>query len=109
MKVCIQRATFNVIEDQVITLASPFAPQQLVQTIPPVFNYVVSNKKYIQKMKCGVLVHPRKVIKTIPSMAAGNIISSDFLSNAVDNIDDKSIHDIVHAAVVFVKYMLMLM
>jgi hypothetical protein len=109
MKVCIQRTTFKVIEDQVITLASPFVPKQLVQTIPPVFNYVVSNQKYIQKKKCGVLVHPRKVIKTIPSMAAGNIISSDFLSNAVDNIDDKSIHDLAHAAVVFVKYAMMVL
>lgn len=35
MKVCIQRTTFKVIEDQVITLASPFVPQQLVQTTPP--------------------------------------------------------------------------
>lgn len=54
-------------------------------------------------------MHPRKVIKTIPSVAAGNIISSDFLSNAVDNIDDKSIHDIAHAAVVFVKYAMMVL
>lgn len=35
MKVCIQRTTFKVIEDQAITLASPFVPQQLVKIIPP--------------------------------------------------------------------------
>lgn len=107
MKVCIQRTTLRVIEDQVITLASPFVPQQLVQTIPPVFNYIVSNKKYIQKKKCGLLAHPRKVLKTIPSMAVGNLISSDFLSNTIDNIDDQDIHDLAQAVVVFVKYAMM--
>ena len=100
MKVCIQRTTLRVIEDQVITLASPFVPQQLVQTIPPVFNY-------IQKKKCGILAHPRKVLKTIPSMAVGNLISSDFLSNTIDNIDDQNIHDLAQAVVVFVKYAMM--
>ena len=108
MKVCLQRATFRIIEDQAITLASPFAPNQLVQTIPPLINYVVSNQKFIQKKKCGLLAHPRKVLKTIPSMAAGNLISSDMLSNAVDNIHDKSIHDFAHAIVISVKYILMI-
>lgn len=107
MKVCLQRATFRIMEDQAINLASPFVPQPLVQTIPPLFNYVVSNQKFIQKKKCGLLTHPRKVLKTIPSMAAGNFISSDMLSNAVDNIHDKSIHDLAHAIVIFVKYAMM--
>ena len=107
MKVCIQRTTFRVIEDQAILAATPFVPQQLVQTIPPVFNYI-SNKKYIQKKKCALLVHPRKIAKTIPSMAVGNIVSSDMLSNMVDNIHDKSIHDLAHAIVIFVKYAMML-
>jgi hypothetical protein len=107
MKVCIQRTTFRVIEDQAIIAATPFVPQQLVQTIPPVFNYIISNKKYIQKKKCALLVHPRKIAKTIPSMAVGNIVSSDMLSNMVDNIHDKSIHDLAHAIVIFVKYAMM--
>jgi hypothetical protein len=107
MKVCIQRTTFRVIEDQAILAASPFVPQQLVQAVP-VFNYIISNKKYIQKKKCALLVHPRKVAKTIPSMAIGNIVSSDMMSNMIDNIHDKSIHDLAHAIVIFVKYILML-
>jgi hypothetical protein len=106
MKVCIQRTTFGVIEDQAIIAATPFVPQQLVQAAP-VFNYIISNKKYIEKKKCALLVHPRKIAKTIPSMAIGNIVSSDMLSNMVDNIHDKSIHDLVHAIVIFVKYAMM--
>jgi hypothetical protein len=75
--------------------------------VPQVLDYVVTNRKYIQKKKCGLLVHPRKVLKTIPPVAIGNIISSDMLSNMVDNIPDKSIHDLAHIFVVFVKYTLM--
>ena len=107
MKVCLQRATFRIMEDQAILLASPFVPQQLVQTIPPLFNYVVSNQKFIQRKKCGLLVHPRKVLKTIPPMAAGNIVNSDMISNMVDTIHDKNIHDLAHAIVIFIKYVMM--
>ena len=107
MKVCLQRATFRIMEDQAILLASPFVPQPLVQTIPPLFNYVISNQKFIQKKKCGLLVHPRKVLKTIPPMAAGNLVNSDMLTNMIDNIHDKSIHDLAHAIAVFVKYALL--
>ena len=106
MKVCIQRTTFRVIEDQAILAASPFVPQQLVQAVP-VFKYIISNQKYIQKKKCALLVHPRKIAKTIPSMVIGNFVSSDTLSNMVDNIHDKSIHDLAHAIVIFVKYAMM--
>lgn len=54
MKVCIQRTTFRVIEDQVITLASPFVPKQLVQTTPPpVFNYVYPTKNISRKRNAG--------------------------------------------------------
>jgi hypothetical protein len=52
-------------------------------------------------------VHPRKILKTIPSVAIGNIVSSDMLRNAVDNIPDKDMHDLAHGIAVFVKYALM--
>jgi len=106
MKVCIQRTTFRIIEGQAILAASPFVPQQLVQAVP-VLNYIISNKKYIQNKKCVLLVHPRKIAKTIPSVAIGNLVNSDMLSNMVENIHDKSIHDLAHAIVVFIKYALM--
>lgn len=107
MKVCLQRATARVAQDQLTRVVSPFAPLELVHIVPQVFDYVVTNKRYIQKKKCGILVHPRKIAKTIPSVVVGNIVSSDMLSDVVDNIHDKNIHDLAHAIVVFVKYALM--
>lgn len=108
MKVCIKRTSINIVKDQTIRIASPFVPQQIIQVVP-VIDYIVSNKQYIQKKKCCLLAHPRKIAKTIPSMAVGNIINSDMMTNAVDHIHDKNVHELAHSIVVFVKYAMMVL
>ena len=107
MKVLIQRATVRIVQDQISRLASPFVPSPFIQLVPTVIDYIVFNNYYIRQKKCKLLVHPRKIAKTIPAVASVDIVNSDMIANVVDNIHDKSIHDFAHAFVIFVKYALM--
>ncbi len=105
MKAVVQRVAFRVIQDQVMRV-SPFPSPLFVTVFPYIIDYVVTNNYYIRAKKCKLLTHPRKIVKTIPTIASADIINSDIVAHAVDNIHDKNVHDVAHAFIIFLKYAL---
>jgi len=74
------------------------APVPLIQ----IANYIISNRKFIQKKKCCLLVHPKKIAKVVPGIAASDALNSDFITSLVNHIPETHIHD---AALVGIKAM----
>ena len=107
MKTIVRRVAFRLAQDRIAPIVSPFVPPIVVQSVPSVIDYVVSNNFYIRSKKCTLLVHPKKIIKTIPALASADIIQSDSLNHLVDTIHDKNVHDFVHISITFVKYAMM--
>jgi len=74
------------------------APVPLIQ----IAGYIISNRKFIQKKKCCLLVHPKKIAKVVPGIAASDALNSDFITSLVNHIPETHIHD---AALVGIKAM----
>lgn len=74
------------------------APVPLIQ----IADYIISNRKFIQKKKCCLLVHPKKIAKVVPGIAASDALNSDFITSLVNHIPETHIHD---AALVGIKAM----
>jgi hypothetical protein len=84
------------------------AKTQLTSVIPapvPIIqfaDYIISNRKFIQKKKCCLLAHPKKIAKVAPGIAASDALNSDFITSLVNHISETHIHD---AALVGIKAM----
>ena len=107
MKTVVRRVTFRLAQEQIVPIVSPFVPPIVVQIVPPMIDYVANNNFYIRSKKCTLLVHPKKIIKTIPAVASVDIIQSDSFNHLVDIIHEKHIHDFVHISITIVKYAMM--
>lgn len=95
-KTTIKNITIKIAKTQ-LTSVIP-APVQIIQ----IADYIISNRKFIQKKKCCLLAHPRKIAEFVPGIAASDALNSDFITSLVNHIPETHIHD---AALVGIKAM----
>lgn len=74
------------------------APVPIIQ----IADYIISNRKFIQKKKFCLLAHPKKIAKVVHGIAASDALNSDFITSLVNHIPETHIHD---AALVGIKAM----
>ena len=91
------------------------AKTQLVSTIPApvpiiqIVDYIISNRKFIQKKKCCLLTHPKKIAKVAPGIAASDALNSDFFTDMVNHIPEHHIHDAAVMGIHAMKLYLMIL
>lgn len=95
-KPTIKNITIKIAKTQ-LTSVIP-APVPIIQ----IAEYIISNRKFIQKKKCCLLAHPKKIAKVVPGIAASDALNSDFITSLVNHIPETHIHD---AALVGIKAM----
>ena len=102
-KPTIKNITIKIAKTQLVSILPVPVPVPIIQTV----DYIVSNHKFIQKKKCRLLVHPRKIAKVAPGIAASDVINSDFFTSMIDHIPEHHIHDAALMGIQVVKLYLM--
>ena len=98
MKIAIQTPTTPVIRKMVFN----FVKSKVLYSVPaplPILNvvdYVISNHEYIKKNKSCILMHPKKIAKSLPGFAVPDILNSDYVQDHVIG----QLHGIAHDAVI---------
>jgi hypothetical protein len=98
MKIAIKAPTAPAIKK----MAFNFAKSKILYSVPaplPVLNaidYVISNQEYIKKNKSSILMHPKKIAKSLPGFAMPDIMNSDYVH---DHVIDQ-LHGVAHDVVV---------
>ena len=85
----IKKIAFNFVKSNI--LSSIPAPLPMIDTI----DYIVSNHEYIKKKKGHLLMHPKKIAKSLPGIAIQNVVNSDYVH---DHVVDQ-LHGISHNVV----------
>ena len=102
-KPTIKNITIKIAKTQ-LTSVIP-APVPLIQIV----DYIISNRKFIQNKKCCLLVHPKKIAKVAPGIAASDVLNSDFITNMANNIPENHIHDAALMGIKAMKLYLMML
>lgn len=102
-KPTIKNITIKIAKTQLTSLIP--APVSLIQIV----DYVISNRKFIQKKKCCLLAHPKKIAKVVPGIAASDALNSDFITSIVNHIPETHIHDAALMGIQAMKLYLMIL
>ena len=102
-KTTIKKITIKIAKTQLTSLIP--VPVPIIQ----VADYIISNRKFIQKKKCCLLVHHKKIAKVAPGIAASDVLNSDFITNMANNIPENHIHDAALMGIKAMKLYLMIL
>lgn len=102
MKPILKKMSFRIAKDQILQITP--APPPVVH----IADYVISNHKFLQKKKCSLMVHPRKIAKHLPGVAVSDIINSDWVNGPIKHIHDERIHNAALLGLKAIKVALML-
>ena len=102
-KPIIKNITIKIAKTQITSLIPVPAP------IIQIADYIISNRKFIQKKKCCLLAHPKQIAKVAPGIAASDILNSDFITNMANNIPENHIHDAALMGIKAMKLYLMIL
>jgi hypothetical protein len=86
-KTNIKNITIKIAKTQLTSLIP--VPVPIIQ----VADYIISNRKFIQKKKCRLLMHHKKIAKVAPGIAASDVLNSDFITSMIEHIPEHHIHD----------------
>ena len=64
--------------------------------------------KFIQKKKCCLLVHPKKIAKVAPGFIASDALNSEFITSMIEHIPEHHIHDAATMGIQVMKLYLMI-
>ena len=98
MKIAIQTPTAPAVKK----MAFNFAKSKILYAVPaplPVLNvidYIISNHEYVKKNKSCFLMHPKKIVKSLPGFVMPDIMNSEYVH---DHVIDQ-LHGIAHDVVV---------
>ena len=104
-KPTIKKITINIAKTQLTSLIPVPVPIPIIQ----IADYIISNRKFIQKKKCCLLAHPKKIAKVAPGIAASDVLNSDFITNMANNIPENHIHDAALMGIKAMKLYLMIL
>ena len=102
-KPIIKNITIKIAKTQITSLIP--VPVPIIQ----IADYIISNRKFIQKKKCRLLVHHKKIAKVAPGIAASDVLNSDFITNMANNIPENHIHDAALMGIKAMKLYLMIL
>jgi len=97
MKIAIQTPNAPAIKK----MAFNFAKSKILYAVPaplPVLNvidYIISNHEYVKKNKSCFLMHPKKIVKSLPGVVMPDIMNSEYVHDHVI----VQLHGVAHDAV----------
>jgi len=97
MKIAIQTPTAPAVKK----MAFNFAKSKILYAVPaplPVLNvidYIISNHEYVKKNKSCFLMHPKKIVKSLPGVVMPDIMNSEYVHDHVI----VQLHGVAHDAV----------
>ena len=97
-KPTIKNITIKIAKTQ-LTSVIP-APVPLIQ----IADYIISNRKFIQKKKCCLLAHPKKIAKVAPGFIASDALNSEFITSMIEHIPEHHIHDAATMGIQVMKF-----